>query len=329
MPLIIAGIVATILGTLLLGPLAIRVFSGAAGHAPIGTRLALRDLARYQARSGAALAAITLALGIAAAVTVTAAAEEKKEDDRMAAELPNLSDRQIRVYTGPTQDPELISLPLQTPAQLARSAARVRQIAAGLGQASVIPLRKVIQPGERPIVTFEGDRALVAVGLSKQDSPKSWTRGSGLYVATPALLRHLGIDPATVDPSADFLADPTVPTDEFVILDIRGEEATPRHERPEDRQPGGPRRWGRGHRPRAVLLRHPQRSAPPRLEAGPERLAHRVEQPSDERTDRHRTRARRRGRPRDRDTATSAPPSRRPSRSRPPQAPSSRSRSSP
>ena len=35
-PLIVAGIVATILGTLLLGPLAIRVFSGAAGHARIG-----------------------------------------------------------------------------------------------------------------------------------------------------------------------------------------------------------------------------------------------------------------------------------------------------
>ena len=215
MPLIIAGIVATILGTLLLGPLAIRVLSRAAGHAPIGTRLALRDLARYQARSGAALAAVTLALGIAAAVTVTAAAEEKKDDDRMAAELPNLSDRQIRVYAGPTQEPELISLPLQTPAQLARSAARVRQIAAGLGQASVIPLRKVIQPGERPIVTFEGDRALVAVGFMKQVNREQWSRGSGVYVATPALLGYLGIDPATVDPSADFLADATVPTDEL------------------------------------------------------------------------------------------------------------------
>ena len=114
-PLIIAGIVATILGTLLLGPLAIRVLAGAAGHARIATRLALRDLARYQARSGAALAAVTLALGIAAAVTVTAAAEEKKDDDRMAAELPNLSDRQIRVYSDPTRDPELVSLPLETP----------------------------------------------------------------------------------------------------------------------------------------------------------------------------------------------------------------------
>src|SRR6266545_445770 len=220
-PLIVAGILATILGTLLLGPLAIRIFARTAGHVPIAARLALRDLARYQARSGAALAAVILALGIAAAVVVTAAAEEKREAERMAAEPPNLSDRQIRVYTGPTRDPELIPLPIQTPAQLARSATRVRQLAAGLDGATVIPLRKAHQPGDPRIVTFEGDRALVAVGLAKQTDLKNFTRGSGLYVATPVLLRHLGIDPATVDPNADFLADPTVPTDELVILSIR------------------------------------------------------------------------------------------------------------
>jgi putative ABC transport system permease protein len=226
-PLIIAGILATILGTLLLGPLAIRSLARAAGHAPIAPRLALRDLARYQARSGAALAAITLALGIAAAVVVTAAAEEKQENDRAAADLPNLSDRQIRVYTGQTSDSELIPLPLQTRAQLARNAARVSQLAAALDQAVVIPLRKAIQPGDPPIVTFEGDRAFVAVGLSKQVGPRMWNRGSGLYVATPALLRHLGIDPATVDPSADFLADPTVPTAHLDILGIRGTGHSP------------------------------------------------------------------------------------------------------
>src|SRR6266540_4201142 len=57
-PFIIAGILATIIGTLLLGPAAIRVVARAAGRAPIAVRLALRDLARSQARSGAALAAI-------------------------------------------------------------------------------------------------------------------------------------------------------------------------------------------------------------------------------------------------------------------------------
>src|SRR5262245_61060837 len=43
-------------------PLAIRSFSAVAGRVSIAPRLALRDLARYQARSGAALAAVTLAL---------------------------------------------------------------------------------------------------------------------------------------------------------------------------------------------------------------------------------------------------------------------------
>lgn len=217
-PLIIAGVVATILGTLLLGPAAIRIFSGVAGRFSIAPRLALRDLARYQARSGAALAAITLALGIAAAVVITAAAEEKRDDERAATDLPNLTDRQIRVTAGATGEPELIPLPIQTPAQLERSAARVRQLAAGLDQAAVIPLRKAVQPGDPPIVTFEGDQALVAVGFAKQTGPQSWTLGSGLFVATPSLLRHLGIDPATVDSSTDFLADPTVPTDRLVIL---------------------------------------------------------------------------------------------------------------
>ena len=220
-PLIVIGILATIVGTLLLGPLAIRVFARTAAHVPVAPRLALRDLARYQARSGAALAAITLALGIATAVVVTAAAEEKQEAERLATELPNLSDRQIRVYTGPTSEPELIPLPLQTPSQIARSAARVHQIASGLGQASVLPLQKAVRPGDTPIVTFEGDRALVAVGLAKRIGRRMTTRGSGVYVATPAVLRYLGVDPATVDPSADFLADPSVPTDELLILDFR------------------------------------------------------------------------------------------------------------
>ena len=209
-PLIIAGILATILGTLLLGPLAIRLFARAATHTPIAPRLALRDLTRYQARSGAALAAITLALGIAAAVVVVAAAEEK----RATADLPNLSNRQIRVYTGPTEAPELI--PIQTPAQLARMAARVHQLAAGLDHAAVIPLRNVIQSGV-PVQVIGDTRVLPTIDLARQIGTRTYHGESRLYVATPALLRHLGIDPAAVDPSTDFLADPTVPTDELVI----------------------------------------------------------------------------------------------------------------
>jgi putative ABC transport system permease protein len=224
--LIVAGILATILGTLLLGPLAIRVFARAAGHTPIAPRLALRDLARYQARSGAALAAITLALGIAAAVVVVAAAEEKKS----AAEPPNLSDRQIRVYSGAMQDPDFI--PIQTSAG---KAARVRELAAGLDDAAVIPLHSAFHVGLPPGV-FDGVRGRNPEALwRKIDDPDSerwsgrgilgmgpggccWVAESRLYVATPALLRSLGVDPAAVDPSTDFLADRSVPTDELVTV---------------------------------------------------------------------------------------------------------------
>jgi putative ABC transport system permease protein len=210
-PLIVAGIVTTILGTLLLAPLAIRLFARTAGRAPIAARLALRDLARYQGRSGAALAAITLALGIAAVIVIIAAAEEKKS----AANAPNLSNRQIRVYTGPVSDPGAI--PVQTPAELDRMAARVRRLAADLEGATVIPLRSPLEPGEKKSRGFEGVQVRFPVGLRRQVDTQSFRPGGFLYVATPALLGHLGIDAARVDPSTDFLADPSVPTDELVI----------------------------------------------------------------------------------------------------------------
>jgi putative ABC transport system permease protein len=231
--LIIAGILATVIGTLLLGPLAIRLVARPAGHTPIAVRLALRDLARYQARSGAALAAITLALGIAAAVVVVATAEERKAD----AGLPNLSDRQIRVYTG-MREQEVLAV--QTPAELERMAARVRELAASLDDAAVIPLHNAVRQGVEPGITPDGVRVISTEVLTRKiDDPRSgrWSgraviclRNPGcyviesrLYVATPAVLEYLGIDPTAVDPGTDFLADATVPTDELVVPDITTE----------------------------------------------------------------------------------------------------------
>jgi putative ABC transport system permease protein len=233
-PLIVAGILATILGTLLLAPLAIRIFARAAGHVPIGPRLALRDLARYQARSGAALAAITFALGIAATVVIVAAAEEKQS----AEEPPNLSDRQIRVYTAAPPLPELVAT--QTPAELERMAAGVRRLAAGLDDAAVVSLHNAYQPGVQPIPDG-GNRVQLTQALTRRIGDLGAEEGSGkpitcygpagcyvteshLYVATPAVLRYVGIDPAAVDPSTDFLVDRSVPTDELVTA---SEQPTP------------------------------------------------------------------------------------------------------
>ena len=237
-PLIVAGILATIAGMLLLGPVAIRLFARAARHTPIAPRLALRDLARYQARSGAALAAITLALGITAAVVIVAAAEEKKS----AAEAPNLSNRQIRVYTGATEGADFI--PVQPPTELERMAARVRELAAGLGDAAVTPLQSAFQVGLPPGV-LEGVRGRDAEVLRRKiDDPESqrwsgrpmfcldkrrcWVAEARFYVATPALLRYAGVDPAAVDPSTDFLAHPSIPTNELVTLRVDLSTGEPR-----------------------------------------------------------------------------------------------------
>jgi putative ABC transport system permease protein len=217
--LIVVGIVATILGALLLGPLAIRVFSGLAARVPIAPRLALRDLARYQARSGAALAAVTLALGIAATVVVIASAEAAK----VANEPASLSDRQVRVYLGPPEDRKLI--PLDARARLARLTPGARAIAAQLDRATLLPLRKAVEPGVEPAVI--GDtRFLPTIELTKVFTSgadeKRFRNESELYVATTPVLRYLGIDPATVNPGTDYLVDRSVATDDLVVPSMKG-----------------------------------------------------------------------------------------------------------
>jgi putative ABC transport system permease protein len=211
--LIIAGLLATILGSLLLGPPAIRTFSALAGRVSVTPRLALRDLARYQARSGAALAAVTLALGIAAAVVVVASAE----DGKRTSAPPTLSNRQIRVYLGPSQARELT--PVDASAQLGRLTAGARQIAAQLDQATVMPLRKALDPGA-PEGLIENTRVLNGVEVTTRfdsDRGTSYRGQSQLYVATPAVLEYLGIDPNSIDPSTDFLVDRSVAVSQLVI----------------------------------------------------------------------------------------------------------------
>ena len=156
---------ATILGTLLLGPLAIRLLR-VAGRLSVAPRLALRDLVRYQGRSGAALAAVTLALGIAATAVVVASAERRRERN---AQPPNLSNRQIRVHLGPNEN--------RRPHRLQRSrrmdrlsAAGRTPVAAQLDDATVLPLHKASSASGRSTSSDEhaGVRTL---DLLQKDGP--------------------------------------------------------------------------------------------------------------------------------------------------------------
>src|SRR5207247_1640963 len=65
-------------------------------RSPISVRLALRDLSRYRARSGSALAAISIGILIAVIISVTAAARFGNVLDYAG---PNLASNQLIVYT--------------------------------------------------------------------------------------------------------------------------------------------------------------------------------------------------------------------------------------
>ncbi len=204
-PLIIAGAVAMTLGILFISPLAIRALAAPGRRAPVAVRLALRDLARHQARSGAALAAISLALGITAAIIISSAA------DKTAATAGNLPDTQILVWTGQSDGPNGPAIPLRAPAQLRVLAAAVHQIAGSLPHSEVTALDMPVNPADKPQPGGQGSQAGQPVAsMGAPQDPAAGDRGGTystipLYVATPAVLRYLGISPAMITPAADFL----------------------------------------------------------------------------------------------------------------------------
>jgi putative ABC transport system permease protein len=184
-PELVLGFVVLIAAVILLAPLFLTTMARAGRRAPIAVRLALRDLARYQARSGSALAAISLGVLIAVLICVLSAQRFGNVLDYAG---PNVASNQIIVYTpgsqnspgagnGPGSNPVT-----GTPQSWARTA---RGIAAALGSHDVIQL-------DSTSVTLQHAAA------GRQFSGQ-------VYVATPALLRAFGIKASEIDPAADVL----------------------------------------------------------------------------------------------------------------------------
>jgi putative ABC transport system permease protein len=97
--LLLVGLVAVIVGIFLFAPLAISVLAAGAGpRLPVAIRIALRDLVRYRARSGAALAATTFALFLAMLICVVASIKAENPLNWMG---PNLSSSQLIIYVQP------------------------------------------------------------------------------------------------------------------------------------------------------------------------------------------------------------------------------------
>lgn len=205
---IVAGILAATLGVLLLAPLTVRGLSTAARRAPFAVRLALRDLGRYQARSGASVGAITLAVGIAATIAISAASAGAAA----AAGGGNLpADQLVATLTGSGH--EVFVVPTLTPAQQQSAQARVGAIAAALGSHDVLPLQAAIDPSSPTITPGDngtpGKFRTALARVTPRGHGFEVENGGAVYVATAAVLAHYGIRPGIVDPAADLLSSRT------------------------------------------------------------------------------------------------------------------------
>ena len=185
---LLGGLVITITGVCLLAPLAISVLAAGAGpRLPVAIRIALRDLVRYRARSGAALAATTFAVFLAMGICVVASI---KFDNPLNWIGPDLSSSQVTV--GAAQSPGPGQMEQFSAAQLAILTTRVNTLAASL-HASAVPL--------------ESSAILYQVGTPAH-SVQNFTGPAGddsVYVATPQLLATYGIKASQIAPGTDIL----------------------------------------------------------------------------------------------------------------------------
>jgi putative ABC transport system permease protein len=181
---LVLGLVVLCAGVVLVAPACLGLLAAAARGAPIVVRLAVRDLARYRARSGAALGAISLSILIAVIVCVVAAARFGNVLDWVG---PNLAANELVLYTPEgAQQQGSPGPPGVTAAQLAAMPAQVRSIAASLGSRDVVELE-----------TTDSMLRRAAPG-------RNWN--GAVYVATAELLRAYGITAASVSPDADVLS---------------------------------------------------------------------------------------------------------------------------
>lgn len=177
---LVLGLVALVVALILLAPFCLTALARLGGRTPIAARLALRDLARYRARSGSALAAISLGVLIAVLICVETAARFGNVLDYAG---PNLASNQIIVYTPNT--PHGGPGGPVSGSKLAAWSARAHGIAAALGSHDVVRLD--------------------STSATLQHAAPGRQFGGQVYVATPQLLRAFGIKASAVDPSADIL----------------------------------------------------------------------------------------------------------------------------
>ena len=171
----------------LLAPFLLTVLNRFSRSAPLAIRMAMRDLARYRARSGAALGAISVGVLIAMVVIIASAARFGNVLDYAG---PNMASTQMIIYTsngpygpgGPGNAGAGNGAPAKSIATMALDA---HSIAHDLGSHSV--------------VTLENTSATL------QHAAPGRSFSGPVFVATPQLLKAFGIKQSSIGPTTDVL----------------------------------------------------------------------------------------------------------------------------
>jgi putative ABC transport system permease protein len=201
---IIAGLLSCEIASALLAPFLVDRLARLAWRVPLASRLALRDLARYRARSGAALAAVSFAVFIATVAIILASV---RYDDALDYVAPNMAANQLILYN-PGNDPSQYDPGQFTPAaKLAATRQEADALAAQLHAPAPLELDLAVSVSPAaPAISRNGppppgQENVYGTIVSLHG------RGSGglPYVATPALLKAFGISPSEVSPAADVL----------------------------------------------------------------------------------------------------------------------------
>lgn len=215
---IVSGVLATTAGMLLLAPLGIRAVAATTRRAPIAVRLAMRDLVRFQARSGAALAAAGLAIGIAATIAINAAASQAADHSLSGGNLPT---NQLVVWLdgnpndqgGPGDGAVAIAggsgaAPAgPSPVVIASGRRTADAIAQALHARHHIQLdaaadlHTALPTGAPP----DADRAILLRPIT-DNGRHGWTLVTTPLVATPAVLDFYGIPSSAARSNADILS---------------------------------------------------------------------------------------------------------------------------
>ncbi len=182
-PELVLGLATLIPAVILLAPFCLSLLGRLSRGSPIAVRLALRDLDRYRARSGSALAAISIGVMIAVIISIVAAARYANILDYAG---PNLASNQVNVYTpnGPGYAPPGLG-PQIAAKNLEAMDKSVHELASALGARAVVELQ--------------------ATSTSLQHAASGRPFTGNIYVGTPALLQAFGVKTSQVNPAADIL----------------------------------------------------------------------------------------------------------------------------